>query len=172
MEFKELKDFYQMHYIGIRKLLNSSYDVSYPPKKDSNRYKKKEKISHDDIKGLPGIAPISVKFAMRYSELVERGKIIIVKDEFGSFQTYVNPRLIMETINEENFKEEVDKIREPFYDISLIAVKYFQKKYLEKKLSEIEETKRILNHFKCNETIDYVKSLSRTIKQDRERDAV
>ena len=173
MNKDELKAFYEDHNISIRKYLNDYFETTFEIK--LNNKGKKWRISHSEIDFLPLVVPISALFSMRYIELVEKGLILVVKDEFGKNQTYINPKYLMETLKEDEYIEELKKQEKPFYEIDEILMRYATKKYYLKKLSEIEETKRIVRHFKKESTLEYLNSLKEGVddelsyKEERKR---
>ena len=164
MNKDELKAFYEDHNISIRKYLNDYFETTFEIK--LNNKGKKWRISHSEIDFLPLVVPISALFSMRYIELVEKGLILVVKDEFGKNQTYLNPKYLMETLKEDEYIEELKKQEKPFYEIDEILMRYATKKYYLKKLSEIEETKKIVRNFKKEIKVENLKNLKKEIKKE------
>ncbi len=117
--------------ISIRKFLDDHYDVcgSGIPK-DNKRWR----IKHQEINFLPNIVPVSLGFCERYVDLVYQGKIIIVKDEFGKYRGYVNPRLIKEVPEEQDL-------------ILYLEEMGINDNVVDRELEQIAETKRIVNAF-------------------------
>ena len=136
MENKEVYEFCEDNAITISKFLQDNFEVEIYPSK-TERKKKKNRIKHDGIKGMLNVIMVPKSFAYRYKELVRMGKIIVVRDDFGEYQAYINPRVIAYCCNYNGLDN--------FYYDNLEIV-------LKKVLDNYVEDMRLINHFSGNET--------------------
>jgi hypothetical protein len=163
LDSQDLKNFYEEHSISIRKFLMDNFDGDFKVgRKDNGR---KWRIKHSEIEILPYVVPISIKFAIRYVELVERGYIIIVRDEFGKSQVYLNPRMLKNIALKPFLENELKELEKPFNDLTQVGHIYEKKMYIYTKIEEINEIERIMHHFRGDETLEYTNSLGNAMKK-------
>ena len=89
----EVIEFCEDNAISIEKFLQDNFSLArYIPKKNSKN--KKWRIKHNEIAGWINIIPVSLMFAHRYKHFVLTGKLLIVRDDYGKYCVYINPRII------------------------------------------------------------------------------
>ncbi|MEG0977516.1 MAG: hypothetical protein RSF02_03070 [Bacilli bacterium] len=161
---KELLYFCEDHAISIKKFLNDNFQFSGEERKINSK-KRKWRIRHSEISYLPFVVPCSLKFAMRYVELVEMGKILIVVDEFGKYTSYINPKIIIKSMEQHNLEEELSELSKPFNSLSLLESKVFEKKNILGELEDIKENLRIIKHFDGIDSLDYASLITSLIDE-------
>ena len=122
--------------IGIRKFLSKNYNVNYEKRKGKN------KIKHGDITSLPNLVKVPISFSERYKDLVFDGELIIVRDDFGRYESYINPNQIKDIELEQSIRDNI-KILQTKKDENSNLTRI----NLEKSLCKIERTKRIMEFF-------------------------
>lgn len=155
---KEVIEFCEDYAISIGKFLQDNYELEYYPSKKERR-KKKNRLKHDDIKNWWNIVQVPKQFAYRYKELVHIGKLLIVRDDFGVYQVYLNPSLIKSSFMLAELEEELHNIEntpEEYMDASIIA--YTQAKIMQL-IEDQEENIRLIKHFDGGESLDYTNKL-------------
>ena len=171
MNYIEIREFCEdTGYISIQKFLHKCFEVESESDKVNNSHRK-WRLKHKEIEDLSKlIVPISLKFAMRYRELVEIGKIIIVKDEYGKFKAYYNPKRIMNLCTKENLKEELIKLHHTIFGLSDLATAVEQIKYLTSMIESMEEDERIIKHFGGTNAINYCENIVGNCQKVRKRE--
>ena len=171
MNYIEIREFCEdTGYISIQKFLHKCFDVKKESIKVNNSHRR-WRLKHKEIIGLSNlIVPISLKFAIRYRELVEIGKILIVKDEYGKFKAYYNPKRIMNLCIKANLEEELIKLHHTIYSLNDLAVAVEQIKYLTNMIESMEEDERIIKHFGGANAIDYCENLVDNCQKVRKKD--
>ena len=168
MNYKEKKEFSQkMNYVTIRDFLKDNFEVYFLTKQ--NKQGRNWRIKHSEIAWMPLVIPINFNFSDRNQELVAQGKIVIVQDEYGKFQTYIAPRVLFELMKEDEYLEDLKEASKPFYDVTELEERYNRKEVLRKKLMEIEEIKRIAKCFNGSDTLKYIESLKNAKESCYER---
>ena len=160
MNYKEIKQFCECQdYISIQKFLHDYFSIEVESKKLNSKHRK-WKIKHNEIRGLSKlIIPISMKFAIRYSELINKGKILIVKDEYNCYQAYYNPKLILGLLNKTKIERELFLLHKKTFTLKNLDSSIAKIKYLTQKVESIEEDERIIVHFGGSDAITYCSSL-------------
>ena len=92
--------------ISVREFLERYYDISFGKK--TNKKGSKWRISHSEVKDMPDIIPVLLGYAVRNEEMLEQEILIIVRDEFGKIQTYINPSLVREVPHLDEYREDYD----------------------------------------------------------------
>ncbi len=157
---KDMRVFLESICVTIRKFIEDNYDVYYDT--DFSKDNKKWRLKHQEITHLPNIVPVPLGFCKRYADLVYQGKIIIVKDEFGRYESYVNPRLIKELPAEQDL---ISYLK----DLGIDGVKTSEE-VTKRELHQMAETKKILRSFNGEEQIVYVNNLNNVIRRERKND--
>jgi hypothetical protein len=157
---KELRVFLESNAISIRKFLQDNYDFCEKPKTEEK--KKRWRLKHQEIKFLPNLVSVALGFCKRYPDLVYQGKLVIVKDEFGLYACYVNPRIIKDIPQEEDL---IEHLKEMGLDDSIPEDTVF----IEKKLKQITEMKKIVSCFHGDTEVAYVNNLNNILRR-REND--
>ena len=146
---KELKDFREYYAVSIHSFLKECFVKSDTKGKSSWR------VKHSEIAFLPLTVPVSLKFAFRYEELVANGKILIVKDDFGKYQAYVNPKIIICLNKKHLLEQELKELKKPFHDLQELKSHMDQIIQVSQSIESIEEDERIINHFLGKDAIEY-----------------
>lgn len=157
---KETLEFCDYYAIGIRKFLKDNYSIeSYLPK--YNKKNKEWKVKHAEIAFLALVIPIPLQFCMRYPELVDMGKIIIVRDEFNKYQAYINPNLIMNLCNREMYERQLINLSKKVFRLNEVENGLDEFFNIQDRLASMEEDERIIRHFSGNNSIEYCKSVTK-----------
>lgn len=164
---KDVKDFCEYYAISINKFLQDNFDMFYVKEK-VNKKNKRWRIKHSEIENLPLVVPVSLKFAMYYEEFVESGKIIIVRDQFGKYQAYINPNVIIYLNQRELLEEEKKEIEKKSYDFNDLQKAYDYKNAVENSIDLIEQDERIIKYFSGEDAIEYSKSIYEIEKENNE----
>ena len=156
---KELKDFREYYAVSIHSFLKDCFVKSETNEKQGWR------VKHSEIAFLPLTVPVSLKFAFRYEELVANGKILIVKDDFGKYQAYVNPKIIICLNKKQSLEQQLKELRKPFKDLHEIKTHMDQIIQVSQSIESIEEDERIINHFLVKDAIEYSKHVCNDLDQ-------
>ena len=164
---KDVKDFCEYYAISINKFLQDNFDMFYVEEK-VNKKNKRWRIKHSEIENLPRVVPVSLKFAMYYEEFVESGKIIIVRDEFGKYQAYINPQVIIYLNKKEFLEQKKEEVEKTTYNLCDLKQAYDYKNNIDNKLDLIEQDERIIKYFSGEDAIEYSKSIYEIEKENNE----
>ncbi len=161
----EVLKFCEDNAVSIKKFLQDNFSIeSYVPKYNKNN--RKWRIKHSEIAVLHNVISVPLKFAYRYKHLVLTGKLVIVRDEFGKYNVYINPRIIQELSESIALQEKLaylDEHPEEFDDaIRMVEVR----RQLTEKIQDIEESLRIIKHFNGEESLEYMMGLMNVVAKD------
>ena len=161
---EEIREFCLYNAISIEKFLNENFSIEkYVPK--FNERKKKWRVKHNEITGWLNVIPVSLKFAFRYKHLVLMGKLVIVRDDYGKFNVYINPRIIQESQELGVLYRKLQEI-EQYPDIFMDAFNMVEyKQQLSEKIADLEENLRIIRHFHGEESLEYTSGLMNLIPE-------
>ncbi len=156
---KELKEFREYYAISIHTFLKECF-----VKNDTNE-KRNWRVKHSEISFLPLTVPVSLKFAFRYEELVANGKILIVKDDFGKYQAYVNPKIIICLNKKRLLEQELKELKKPFHNLQELKSHADQINQVSQSIESIEEDERIINHFLGKDAIEYSRNVCSDLEE-------
>lgn len=161
---EEIIEFCEYYAISIEKFLNENFSIEkYVPK--FNERKKKWRVKHSEIAGWLNVIPVSLKFAFRYKHLVLTGKLVIVRDDYGKFNVYVNPRIIQESQELGVLHQKLRELEESpeMFDDAFKVVEF--KQQLVEKIADLEENLRIIKHFHGDESLEYTSGIMNLIPE-------
>lgn len=162
----EVLEFCEDYAISIEKFLQDNFNLeSYVPKLNSK--KRKWRIKHNEIAGWYNIVPVSLMFAHRYKNLVLTGKLVIVRDDFGKYTVYINPRIIQESHQLAELQTRLQQIEDnpEVFDDTLRMVEV--KRQLIEKINDIEENLRIIKHFNGEASLEYTMGIMNLMSGDK-----
>lgn len=165
----EVIEFCEDNAISIHKFLQDNFDS------DSNESKTKAKnkrwrVKHSEIDVLCNIVPVSLFFAHRYKNLVSTGVLVIVRDDFGKYGVYINPRIFQEIQQYERLQEYLKQLEESPEMFDNVYQIVELKRQIADKIHEFEEWIRIIKHFGGEELLDnmaHLVSVLDEIQSDR-----
>lgn len=168
MKSVEIREFCEDYSISIEKFLTENFSLeSYVPK--LNAKNKKWRIKHNEIAGWYNIVPVSLMFAHRYKHLVFTGKLVIVRDDFGRYCVYINPRIIQESQELESLQIRLQDVEDNF-EVFEDTLKMLEiKRQLEDRIQDIEENLRIIRHFNGEDSLNYSSSIINEVGISRKR---
>lgn len=147
---REEREFCEDNSISIEKFLNDNFIMMNQSVK-KNKKNRRWRIKHSEIMVLDNIIKVPIPFAIRYKELISIGKLIIVRDDFGFFQCYINPRIIVESYALGGLEKRLHDLIEDINELDLENVKI--RRTLSKRIADLQENIRIINHFNGSETL-------------------
>lgn len=134
-------EFCEDNAISIEKFVSENFVLTeYTTRK--NKKNRKWRVKHEELTGMPNIITVPIPFAHRYKELVASGKLIIVKDGFGKYKVYINPRIIIESSKLDYLEECLENLQSSIAKSSESEIEY-----IERRIASIEENIRIIKHF-------------------------
>ena len=146
---KEELEFCENYAISIEKFLSDCFILTKFETKKNNR-NRKWKVKHSEISDLVNVIQVPIPFAYRYKELVGIGKLIVVRDDFGLYKVYINPKIISESyklrITEKKLEEL--KLRDELSKNDRILLEF-----LENEINDLREDIRLIRHFKGEEDL-------------------
>ena len=146
---KEELEFCENYAISIEKFLSDCFILTKFETKKNNR-NRKWKVKHSEISDLVNVIQVPIPFAYRYKELVGIGKLIVVRDDFGLYKVYINPKIISESyklrITERRLEEL--KLRDELSKNDRILLEF-----LENEINDLREDIRLIRHFKGEEDL-------------------
>lgn len=160
----EVLEFCEDNAISIQKFLQENFSIeSYVPKFNSRN--KKWRIKHNEIAGWYNVIPVSLMFAHRYKHLVFTGKLVIVRDDFGKYNVYINPRIIRESQELAPLQAQLQEL-ENNPELSIDAIRLVEiKRQLIEKIQDIEENLRIIKHFNGEDSLNYMMRLAQVLPE-------
>ena len=169
----EVLEFCEDNAISIEKFLHDNFNLeSYIPKKNSKN--RRWRIKHNEIAGWYNVIPVSIMFAHRYKHLVLTGKLVIVRDDYGKYTAYINPRIIQESQQLGELQTMLQQIEEEPESFDNVLKMVETKRQLVEKINDLEENIRIIKHFNGEESLEYtmgiIKLLSETEGVSRRRE--
>lgn len=146
---KEELEFCENYAISIEKFLSDCFILTKFETKKNNR-NRKWRVKHSEISDLVNVIQVPIPFAYRYKELVGIGKLIVVRDDFGLYKVYINPKIISESyklrITERRLEEL--KLRDELSKNDMILLEF-----LENEINDLREDIRLIRHFKGEEDL-------------------
>ena len=146
---KEELEFCENYAISIEKFLSDCFILTKFETKKNNR-NRKWRVKHSEISDLVNVIQVPIPFAYRYKELVGIGKLIVVRDDFGLYKVYINPKIISESyklrITERRLEEL--KLRDELSKNDRILLEF-----LENEINDLREDIRLIRHFKGEEDL-------------------
>ncbi len=166
MIIKDELDFCESMSISIDKLLNDNFDVAgYLSRKE--KFKSKKRIKHKEIKNFPNIVIIPNSFALHHRDLLSKGKILLVIDDFGFYQSYLNPKILVDACKYQEYLSQLEAL-ETVYESSEINLK---KEQLVAKVKDCEENIRLIKAFNGSESLRHnslVYEIAKDLQDDEE----
>lgn len=165
----EIVEFCEDNAISIEKFLKDNFSIeSYIPKFNSK--KKKWRIKHSEIAGWYNVIPVSLMFAHRYKNLVLTGKLVIVCDDFGKYNVYINPRIIQKSLALESLRRKFQQVEEhpELFESTLGMIEL--KRQLAEEIADAEENLRLIKHFNGEESLEYVAGIMQVLEEDMSRE--
>ncbi len=160
----EVLEFCEDNAISIEKFLQDNFSLeSYVFKK--NPKNKRWRIKHNEIAGWYNVIPVSLMFAYRYKHLVLTGKLIIVRDDFGKYCVYINPRIIQESQQLTELQDKLKQIDEDIESFDNVFNIVETKRNLMAKINDIEENIRIIKHFNGNDSLEYTSNIMNILEE-------
>lgn len=86
--------FFEDNCISVEKFLDMISVSNGIILESKTRKGKKSRIKHSQLRVLPGVINVPLNFAHRSKELVSCGKVLIVRDNYGVYRAYLNPKVI------------------------------------------------------------------------------
>lgn len=161
----EVMEFCEDNAISIKKFLRENFNIeSYIPKFNSKN--KKWRVKHSEIAGWYNVIPVSLMFAHRYKNLVLTGKLVIVRDDFGKYSVYINPRIIRESQVLEELQSKLTQIDEhpEVFESTLEMVEV--KRQISEKIADVEENLRLIKHFNGESSLEYVAGIMHILEEE------
>ncbi len=138
---QEEMEFCEDNAISIEKFVSDNFVLmDYAKKK--NKRNRKWRVKHEELGGMPNIITVPIPFAHRYKELVASGKLIVVRDGFGKYRVYINPRIIVESAKLNYLENCLQELND-----GMSQSNEYEIQYIEGRIASIKENIRIIKHF-------------------------
>lgn len=146
---KEELEFCEDYAVSIEKFLSDCFILEKFEIKKNNK-NRKWRIKHSEIRCLANIIQVPIPFAYRYKELVGIGKLIIVRDDFGLYKVYINPKIISESYKLRIMEKRLEdlKLRDELSKNDMCLLEF-----LENEINDLREDIRLVRHFKGEEDL-------------------